>query len=568
MSQEYWYNSLRVLIVTLLTLALFPLGAVAVYQTDQVARKAERNAELALLSITADAAKAEELLIERAFGAARVFATVAEEYIADPPSCTEDFGRFVENDPRYSFIGVLPISGQMTCSSSGVDYDFSAFPGFAERVQDQSPSIEVNTSAPLSATSVFIVSEPYEVGGEFAGFVSISIPHTRLPDTPDSFTALGLEELITLNRDGEVLTARSALDAAVLELPTEADLKRVLTASNTAFQSVNQAGAPRRYTVVPIQGSPALVLGVWRTDAGLAREVVGTVRPWLFPVLMWFASMGVAMLSIYMLVLRHLTKLRMRMNAFASDRTIKVSEDLGPVPNEISDLYGHFERMTDTVLREEAALEDNLREKNVLIKEVHHRVKNNLQLISSIMNMQIRTAKHEETRSVLSRLQDRVLSLATIHRDLYQSDQGGMVNVGNLVSEIVENSLEVAISSYRAIDMETDIDPVLLFPDQAVPLSLLTAEAVTNVMKYVGNKKGQRPAVNVSLKQDGAACTLTISNTLGASETVESTGLGAQLMNAFAIQLGGQMENEVLPDRYTTTIRFTIADFVQDARDY
>ena len=105
MTHDRWYNNLRVLIVALLTLALLPLGAVAIYQTNQVAKKAERNAQLALLAITGDAAKAEELLIERAFGAARVFATVAEEYITDPSRCTEDFGRFVDKDPRYSFIG-------------------------------------------------------------------------------------------------------------------------------------------------------------------------------------------------------------------------------------------------------------------------------------------------------------------------------------------------------------------------------------------------------------------------------------------------------------------------------
>ncbi len=568
MTHDRWYNNLRVLIVALLTLALLPLGAVAIYQTNQVAKKAERNAQLALLAITGDAAKAEELLIERAFGAARVFATVAEEYITDPSRCTEDFGRFVDKDPRYSFIGILPISGLMTCSSNGIDYDFSTYPGFDQRVREQTPSIEVNTQAPLSGTSVFIVSEPYEVAGEFAGFVSISIPHTGLPTTPETLRELGLEELMTVNSEGKVLTARSELDEAARELPSDENLDRLLTAGNTAFQSVNQAGERRRYTVVPIQGSPASVLGVWRTDAGLARQVVGPVHPWLFPVLMWIASMGVAMLSMHMLVLRHLGKLRERMNAFATDRNTKVTSDLGPVPNEISELYGHFERMTDTLLREEATLEDSLREKNVLIKEVHHRVKNNLQLISSIMNMQIRAAEHQETKTVLSRLQDRVLSLATIHRDLYQSDQGGLVNVGNLVTEIVDNSVEVAMSSYRAIDVDTDIDPVLLFPDQAVPLSLLTAEAVTNVMKYVGNKAGKRPAVRVTLKQNDADCTLTISNTLGTTDTVESTGLGAQLMNAFTIQLGGQMENEVLPDRYTTTIRFRIADFEQDARDY
>jgi two-component sensor histidine kinase len=568
MRQGLWYNSLGVLTIVLMTLALLPLGAVAVYQTNRVASEAEKSAELAMLTITADAAKAEELLIERAFGAARVLATLAKDYINDPSQCTRDFGRFVQNDPRYSLVGILPLSGLMTCSSSETEYDFSQAAGFAQRMQDRVPTIEVNTRAPLSGTSVFFVSEPYEIDGEFAGFVSISIPHAGLPQTLASLRDLGLEELMTLNSDGEVLTARSDLEPALDELPSEQALRSMLSSGSRAFQGKNQLGERRRYSVVPIKGSPATVLGVWRTSDGLARQVVGNVRPWLFPVLMWGASMCVAMLSIYMLVLRHLTKLRRRMTAFAEDRDVQVSKDLGPVPNEVAELYGHFDRMTDTVLHEEAALEDSLREKNVLIKEVHHRVKNNLQLISSIMNMKIRTAEHHETKTVLARLQDRVLSLATIHRDLYQSQHGGMVNVGSLVSEITENSLEVAIASIKAIDVETDIDPILLYPDQAVPLSLLVAEAITNAIKYLGNSKGQRSSIAVTLKQSGADCTLKISNTVGLSKEVESTGLGGQLMNAFAIQLGGQLETEDLTDRFTMTVTFKVADFVPDARDF
>lgn len=568
MRQGQWYNGLGVLTIVLMTLALIPLGTVAVYQTNRVASEAEKNAELAMLAITADAAKAEELLMERAFGAARVLATLAEEYVNDPSQCTRDFGRFVQNDPRYSLIGILPVSGLMTCSSSETEYDFSQSAGFVQRMEGRVPTIEVNTKAPLSGTSVFFVSEPYEIAGEFAGFVSISIPHAGLPKTLASLTDLGLEELMTLNSDGEVLTARSDLEPALDELPSEKTLRSILSSGSRAFQGKNQLGERRRYTIVPIKGSPATVLGVWRMGDGLARQVVGDVRPWLFPVLMWFASMCVAMLSIYMLVLRHLTKLRRRMTAFAEDRDVHVSKDLGPVPNELAELYGHFDRMTDTVLHEEAALEDNLREKNVLIKEVHHRVKNNLQLISSIMNMKIRAAEHEETRTVLSRLQDRVLSLATIHRDLYQSQHGGMVNIGALVSEITENSLEVAIASIEDIDMETDIDPVLLYPDQAVPLSLLVAEGITNAIKYLGNAGDQKPSIALSLKQSGADCTLKISNTVGSANAVESTGLGAQLINAFAIQLGGKVEVEELTDRFTMTVAFKIADFVPDGRDF
>lgn len=568
MTQGRWYNSLRVLTVMLMTLALFPLGAVAIYQTNRVAAEAQNNAQLALLAITGRAAKAEELLIERAFGAARVFATIAGEFTDNPDRCEPGLGEFVKNDPRYSFVGFLPLSGKMSCTSTGTSYDFSGWPGFDLAMQDQSPTIVVNTDAPLSNGSVFVISEPYEIGGQFGGFVSISIPHSGLPDTPERLIELGLVDLMTFNGDGDVLTSRSERDKALPELPGDRALQDLTVMRGNAFQAKNTLGQRRTYTVVPIEGSPATVIGVWRVDEGLARQVATFVRPWLFPVLMWFASMCVAMLSIYMLVLRHLTRLSTRMNAFANDRSIDVSEDTESMPNEVRALYGHFDLMINNLIRDEASLEDALRAKNVLVKEVHHRVKNNLQLISSIMNMQIRTAEHDETKSVLYRLQDRVLSLATIHRDLYQSQNGGLVNVGTLVSEVVEKSLEVAAVSGGSVDLGTDIDPVLLYPDQAVPLSLLVAEAMTNAMKYLGAADGQKPWIKVSMKQDGPECVLQLVNSVGAVTTAESTGLGAQLMDAFAIQLGARIETDASPDRFAMTVAFKVAEFEPETRDF
>lgn len=238
------------------------------------------------------------------------------------------------------------------------------------------------------------------------------------------------------------------------------------------------------------------------------------------------------------------------------------------MPNEFRDLNNNFAQMTDDLMQDEAKLEDALREKNVLIKEVHHRVKNNLQLISSIMNMKIRTARHEETKSVLSRLQDRVLSLAMIHRDLYQSQNGGMVDVGKLVSDVVQNTFEVAISSNAAADLQTDIDHVMLFPDQAVPLSLLTAEGMTNAMKYLGASSAQKPWINVSLKQDGKQCVLILANAVGSITNAESTGLGAQLINAFAIQLGAKIDIDDAAGSYKMTVRFAAAEFEPETPDF
>ena len=568
MNARGWFSSLRVQIFLLMALALFPLGAIAIYQTNRVAETAEKNAELALLAVTGRAAKREELMIERAFGAARFFGVIAEGFAEDPDRCTRDLGQFIRNNPSYSFIGIIPPTGILTCSSAGRTYDFSQTEDFKTAFDERESRIVINTQAPLSGVSVFVISEPFEIGGEFAGFISISVPHSRLPAPGEELNKLGLEELMTFNSKGDVLTARSDIETALQELPVLRTLTSLKKGEMFSFQDNNTRGEPRIYTVVPIEGSPATAIGVWRSGDGLANNPGTFAGPALFPALMGLASLGVAMLSVYMLVLRHVTRLRLAMDRFTEDRHIDEKAEANAMPSELQALNQHFDRLTHNILRDEAGLEDALHDKNVLIKEVHHRVKNNLQLISSIMSMEIRAARQSETKSVLSGLQDRLQSLAAIHRDLYQSQNAGMVDASKLISEVVDNAVEIAVASNGTVDLETNIQPVLLYPDQAVPLSLLAAEGTTNIMKYLAAPEGEQPWIKVALVRDGEACELSLSNSIGGVVDAESTGLGSELINAFAIQLGAEVEIDEAPDSYTMRVSFVVQAFVPDERDY
>jgi hypothetical protein len=210
----------------------------------------------------------------------------------------------------------------------------------------------------------------------------------------------------------------------------------LIAQGDDVFLGENQNGLQRIYTLVPIEGTSLTVIGVWRVDDGLAPQMIAYITPAVSPLLIWIASRAVAMLLVYKLVLRHTIGLRENMAAIDGNRQMDTTRASSSMPNELQSLAENFDRMTNIVVRDEVALENSLRGKIVLKKEVHHRVKNNLQLISSIMNMnmKIRLAKNEETRTVLSRLQDRVRKLETIHRDLYQSQLGGLVDVHRLMT--------------------------------------------------------------------------------------------------------------------------------------
>ena len=227
--------------------------------------------------------------------------------------------------------------------------------------------------------------------------------------------------------------------------------------------------------------------------------------------------------------------------------------DLEGAPHELRSVGFAFERMMESVLHDEAELEDMVHQKEVLLREVHHRVKNNLQLIASIINMQIRKARNPETKALLKGLQDRVMSLATIHRELYQTTGLTDIRVDELLQSIVTQILRMAGKPGEPLAVETDLEDIRLTPDQAVPLSLLVTEALTNALKYASALPGKQPKLRVRLYRIGdSRAGIEISNSALQSgpkpdamlDGVEDgSGLGDALMRAFAGQLGDIAES-------------------------
>jgi two-component sensor histidine kinase len=224
-----------------------------------------------------------------------------------------------------------------------------------------------------------------------------------------------------------------------------------------------------------------------------------------------------------------------------------------------------YEQMTETILHDEAELEDIVHQKEVLLREVHHRVKNNLQLIASIMNMQMRRTKSEEARSIMKGLQDRVMSLATIHRELYQTAGLSDIHTDELLSMIVRQITNMADWPDRRFTVHSTFDDIRLVPDQAVPLALLVSEAVTNALKHAMTGREPSAELWVSLKRtDDSRAELHIRNTTvrpvpGAEETAsESSGLGTQLISAFAMQMGGLVRRETEDGFYNLMVSFEL----------
>ncbi|SEM43444.1 Two-component sensor histidine kinase, contains HisKA and HATPase domains [Gemmobacter aquatilis] len=541
-------------------IVMMPLAVLSYVQTRQYQTEAAARAEAAVLGATMRAAAplVEEIL--RGQGAVNALAAALPGVVGDPVACTALLARFLAEpgNAQYTFVGYVPRNLQMDCSPQGAR-DLTAMGYLRDLMDAGAPKVRVNRNGPVSHQSVLIFSHPVrDVRGVVIGLVSLSLPHAALtlPAVADATAKPGTDPvaLITFDQEGTLLTTSVGLDAAPQRLPRDRSLKALTGDGATSFTGYSVGGVERVFAVVPLASGSVFLLGNWpmtATDVTIFRTPIPIIA---YPVLMWLASLLVAHLAAEHQVLRHMRTLRASITSFAAGNRRLPDLDLDHAPLELQSVGLAFERMMESVLHDEAELEDMVHQKEVLLREVHHRVKNNLQLIASIINMQIRKARSPESKTTLKGLQDRVMSLATIHRELYQTTGLTDIRADELLQRILEQILRMGGKPGAPFLVETTLDDIHLTPDQAVPLSLLVTEALTNALKYASAPAGQRPRLRVCLRRlPDCRAGVEIANSITGSRgphpalmegDASGSGLGEALVRAFAAQLGTAVTRE------------------------
>lgn len=132
----------------------------------------------------------------------------------------------------------------------------------------------------------------------------------------------------------------------------------------------------------------------------------------------------------------------------------------------------------------EAQVRAALEEKEVLLKEIHHRVKNNMQVISSLLNLQARTVKNSQLSEAFQESQNRIRAMILIHEILYRSENLAEINLGLYLSELVENLFRVYRTEAGHVRLRMDTEPITVGTDQAIPCGLVVNEVISNSLKY------------------------------------------------------------------------------------
>ncbi|MBC2839996.1 sensor histidine kinase [Robiginitalea sp. SC105] len=210
--------------------------------------------------------------------------------------------------------------------------------------------------------------------------------------------------------------------------------------------------------------------------------------------------------------------------------------------------------------RTKGEMEQRMREKEMLLKEVHHRVKNNLQTVSSLLRMQSRSIEDPATLSLIRSSQNRVVAMAMVHEMLYMREDLSKIEYRSYVQELGEYLIRSIKGPQNKINLHIDIPQIELGIDTAIPLGLLINEAVTNALKY-GFKEQDEGQISIVLeREDKTEYILRIGdNGVGFPESVShktSKSLGLKLIHNLSRQLKGSVIRDVSKKGTNYIIRF------------
>lgn len=218
-----------------------------------------------------------------------------------------------------------------------------------------------------------------------------------------------------------------------------------------------------------------------------------------------------------------------------------------PTDEQTAELIAANERL-EREIRDRKQVQDNLyraiEEREALLREVHHRVKNNLQLVTSLLNMQIRGEESEHLRQRLREAQTRINVLSVVHNKMYAGEDLASINLATLLPDLCEQIARMQNVDPTRIRLETNAEPIRTDMDHAIPMALLTTEAVTNALKHAF-PNGRPGVVRVSLVENGTFVLLRIAdNGVGFTPDVDDKpgALGSTLIRGMARQLDGTLD--------------------------
>jgi two-component sensor histidine kinase len=378
----------------------------------------------------------------------------------------------------------------------------------------------------------------FDEDGNLAGVAEITLKLSRLEALADRSVENEVE-IALADKNGKVFGSGrfEELDVQNLALAPGSERGQLLvrTKNGTKMDIVIRSVEDEKLFAVISRPSPGL----------FSEFSVAPARTIGLPLLAFSVALLAVWLALDWYVLRWLTRLKALSRSYGAGYYDIEVTGFEHAPDELADLSFGMATMARKISDRDESLTSALETRDAAVKEIHHRVKNNLQIVTSFLNLQTRQMEHGEAKSALSLARQRIDALSIVHETLYQNERLETVDIKAFLDRLLTHLSDALGMPEANVTLKRNLIDGSLEADSAIPIALFIVEAVTNAIKYAFDETGGEILVTL---EDGAEDELLLSvaddgvgTDLGET-TSTGTGIGQRLMSAFAKQLGGEVK--------------------------
>jgi len=535
-------SSLRRRLVATLAIALTPvliLGAASAYMDAREAMQTRSNELLLVAGASVDG-------VDQTIDEAELLLDLFKAEVGTS-NCARVYERLRPSVPALSSVIRFNADGVALCTSTGASGFEMSNPDWNQRLRHEVPSLR--TDAFYGKTSedwIFaIFSRVDKPDGSYDGSVAIGLKSSSLASfARASILPEGVEVAIA-DVDGRVFGSEHFSSIAPEWIAAAAE-----THTAKMFVLKRKDMPPMDVVIRPV--GPANVFAVIsRESPGLwSAFTLQPVSSFGLPLLAFSIALLAVWLAIDSLVLRWVSRLIRIARVYGAGRyAFRAGGAMASAPAEIAELADAMEDMAADIDQRDKDLKAAIEVRDAAVKEIHHRVKNNLQIVTSFLNLQGRQLQDEEARQAIAAARHRIDALAIVHQTLYQHERLELVSMQPFLKGLIDHLAEALGMEALNIRISQSYDEMERPADDAIPIALFLVEAVTNATKYAFRREeGGEISISLTAGEDDSVRLKVADNGLGFDPSSNAPkGLGSKLMTAFARQLKGRLDIQSKP---------------------
>ncbi|MPZ32144.1 MAG: HAMP domain-containing protein [Rhodospirillales bacterium] len=544
--------SLRTRLVVVVTVALLPVLALSAWYAVREQRATElRRVETVAAAAELVVARHRELLE----ATRRLLVAMCEEDTvrqsaspdagaADINRCEAYLGQVLQKFPNeYSSAFVTDAAGTARCSSAptAVGMGFSDREIFRLVRETGKFAVGVQLASRVTPTAVIPTALPILKDGEFRGMCALGISLRWFADLVTPASAADPIAVSLIDRRGVSLAGSAEAERV---LPVAVRLAAAIVGGQKAFREYGQDGQLYEFRLLPLADASIFVVAAATVAEGFP-SLLGDWGGFILVVLALAAALLAVWLGADRWCVRPLRYIRDFADRVARGDDMKF-EPKRPWGPELQSVGEGVRAMAAAIASREAELRAGLEQRDHMLREIHHRVKNNLQMISSLLNLQAGEIRSPRIRRFFGDAQNRVLTLSILHRHLYERSSWALVDFQQFISDLVR---QISVGRRRPDRPQPRYQiraPIMAVgPDIAIPIGLIVTEAVSSALSRNFDNV-TAPEIRIEAADKAGTVELTIEdNGAGGGGSLGSDargGFGLTLIRGLAMQLGGEAQ--------------------------